>query len=379
MEDKHIIKFWLALGLMVAIFIVAVSVRVHAYDEIPLEFNWIYKKNGDSSVYTWNNGYAYNVEGLNYIGMECGFPVPHYAGDGQYSLYFHFKFTCDQDPKPLFRMQISPYDSSLSLYPNTSMSNYLVNQLGQSDLFGEINQYNANLKNYWGTFRWMSKSTCNFQWVCMREKSPDYSNQYTYSVIGIMDLRLMEEDEMSPFRLGIEVANAQSYSTFTVYNVDMGISAMDSSSTWALYDIFNKLEDIETVLNTIDGSAYSMASTLFRIEDILLNLELGDNLSITRLTAILNSLNAQNESLFDEETDEDLTSWAERVSEFESQNQFMHSLENDLIGTIEEFTFPVFDYSSDANSLFSGFFDNEIIILLTTVSLALAIVFCILL
>lgn len=152
MEDRHIFKFWIALGLIVAIFFFCFGVRTFAYDDIPLEFNWIYKKNNDSSVYTWNNGYASNVEGLNYIGMECGIPVPHYAGDGQYSLYFHFKFTCDQDPKPLFRMVISPYDSALSLYPSTSSNNYLVNQLGQTDLFGELNQYNANLKNYWGTF-----------------------------------------------------------------------------------------------------------------------------------------------------------------------------------------------------------------------------------
>ena len=124
MEDnRSVTKMFFGAGLVVAFVLLLTSFKVYAYDDIPLEFNWIYKKNGDSAVYTWNNGYAYNIEGLKYIGMECGFPVPHYAEAGQYSLYFHFKFTCDQDPKPLFRMVISPYDSRLSLYPTTSGDN----------------------------------------------------------------------------------------------------------------------------------------------------------------------------------------------------------------------------------------------------------------
>ena len=358
------------ISIFIAAFSVYLAAPVFAYDEIPLEFNWIYKKNGDSAVYTWNNDYAYNIEGLNYIGMECGFPVPHYAGDGQYSLYFHFKFTCDQDPKPLFRMQISPYDSSLSLYPNTAMSNYLVNQLGQTDLFGELNQYNANLKNYWGTFRWMHKSTCNFNWVCMREKSPDYNNQYTYSVIGIMDLRLMEEDEMSPFRLGIEIANAQSYSTFTVYNVDMGLYAMDSSSTWALYDIWTTADEISSKLDNLSVNAIIDTSSIQRlINEVSANIVVYGDMIDDDLDDILD----------DHQPDADLTAAAERASEFQSEIEEYNRLQEELVGTLEEYTFPAAPSGHILNAAFTPFFSNEIVILLVAGVLAVLIACAILL
>ena len=384
MEDRKIVKFWIALGLIVAFYCVAACVHVHAYDEIPLEFNWIYKKDGDSAVYTWNNGYAYNIEGLNFIGMECGFPVPHYAGDGQYSLYFHFKFTCDQSPKPLFRMVISPYDSRLSLYPNTSADNYITNQLGSSNLFGELDQYNANLKSYYGTFHWMQKSGCNFQWVCMREKSPDYTNQYTYSVIGIMDLRLMEEDEMSPFRLGIEIANAQSYSTFTVYNVDMGISAMDSSSTWALYDIWNKLDefydDWDGKIDIIASMIGSQLGDLDLILEALQDLDFSDPVVINKLTAILNSIDGQNESLFDDnETDEDLTEWENQASDVADDVAQLHDIEESLIGSLSSFEFPTAGtYTEVERSFFDFWFLDPIITPMILTGLALMIAFMIL-
>ena len=379
-ENRSVTKLFFGAGLIVALVLMLTSFKVYAYDDIPLEFNWIYKKNGDSAVYTWNNGYAYNIEGLNYIGMECGFPVPHYAEAGQYSLYFHFKFTCDQSPKPLFRMSISPYNSSLSIYPSTSSDNYILNQLGSANLFGELDTYNANLKNYYGTFRWMSKSTCNFNWVCLREKSPDYSNQYTYSVIGIMDLRLMEEDEMSPFRLGIEIANAQSYSTFTVYNVDMGLHAMDSSETWALYDCWNKLDEISSKLDDLSITAVIDTSTIESyLSDILSRLvtDTGKQQSILEAIGAL-AYNLRTGAYDVPDPDPDLTEWDEHNAAVASAASDLHDLEESLVGTLSDYEFPTVSNQTAVNNVLLPFWNNELVIALTLAMMSLMIVFLIL-
>lgn len=372
MEDnRSVTKIFFGAGLIVAFVLLLTSFKVYAFDFDDLEFNYIYRIYGTSDILHSSYGYDINGSHADFWGIECGFPVPTYAGNGDYSLYFKLKFSTDI-PDAGFDLICAPFNDS-SVYPHTSMTNYI-----RQNVFGELWTYNCNMKSYYGSFQWHGKSRCDYQYVACRELESAYTGQVEYTLYGVLNMRLMMEDEFEPFRLGL-IMNTNDYTSSTMFNVSASLKAMDTSSTTVMVEWFETISDQLDVLDTIDGSLYSTASTLLRIEDVLDSLSFGDNVTIQKLTAILNSINGQNESLFsDDDTDEDLTEWDEHNSVVASAASDLHDLEESLVGTLSDYEFPTVANQTAVNNVLLPFWNNELVIALTLAMMSLMIVFLIL-
>ena len=378
MEDKKIIKFWLALGLMVAIFIVAASVRVHAYEQTELDYEVFYQNIDYPSTsdtrwlyYTSYSPYTsdmINLSDTDIIGYNISTPVPYYADGDHVSIFISFGVSI---PRVDFQGSNNTWGGQyrLLISPSGATEELSYPQGMQSSTLFDLKYYVQNA--VWtdlthGTMTWQNQTV---SYKCLLFHGSDGATYGTgfqdleHFFFNIqLDLNLTSNRELLPFSIALwQQSLAVGGNQFFRFDTRPIVRLNDTS-------MYGLLQDIESALSDLDFSGLADLSGLSaQIENIYNSVVLNNDLL---------------ESIYDDGgTDEDLTAWAERASEFESQNEYMHSLENDLMGTIEEFTFPSAPDGSN-NALITGgvlpWFSNEIVLALTLASLALMVVFAIL-
>ena len=343
MRDRYLFKTKITLffGFIVA-FIIFCSCPLFAYDSFEITPEVVCRDAGGNNVYFLNTFGAYNVSNVNYIGADFALPLSYHADGDHVSFFCHFEFASEDI-------------SSLNMFIlPTTYADSVGDRIGTNIYSGVVSSSSPQLSNIDGNFQYQGTS-CTFNGLVSRIPDP-YSNSVYYSFSVVFDLNLSQEIEFHPLRIGFG-GNAFSVDRFTVrsYILDSSVEQNLIDIYFAIVDGFENLE-IDIDLTGIESG----------IADIISN-------QINIYTSILESV------VDDGETDEDVTRWGEVASEFESNNYLLHSLEEQLMGSVEEFTFPTVSISTDATNFFARFFENEIIILLTTISLCLAIVFCILL
>ena len=370
MEDnRSVTKMFFGAGLVVAFVLLLTSFKVYAFDLDDLEFNYIYRVYNTTDILHSFYGYDINGSHCDFWGIECGFPVPTYAGNGDYSLYFKLKFSTDI-PDASFDLICAPFNHG-SVYPSTSMNNYI-----RQNVFGELFAYNCNMKSYYGNFYWDGKTRCDYQYVACRELETAYTGQTEYTIYGVLNMRLMMEDEFEPFRLGI-IMNTNDYSSSTMFNVSATLRAMDTSATTVMVEWFETISDqLDNLSITALVDTSSIESYLTSILDRLAS-------DSAKQQAILDAIGAMAYNLrtgyYDvTDPDLDLTEWDEHNVSVASAAADLHDLEESLIGTIEDYEFPTVANQTAVNNFLLPFWNNELVIALTLAMMSLMIVFLIL-
>lgn len=361
MEDKQVFKFWIALGLIVTIFFLAFAVRVHAYETTefqPTVISWYPGSPLSETIYPDQTSFGAFQTTMPCLGFEFSNPVPYYADGDHYSIFAQFTYVIDASllSQGNYQFYIGPYNYALGM-PLTDLGTEIFRI---SSLPTWANNHFSGQKG----FRWLGDSGCSCKYSVFYQYF-DVSS-IAISVYMVLDINLTSTNELYPLRMGFlyhdNYSSTQTY-THKIYNT-YSFNYTDTS-------LFGLLEGIETAVNNIDFSSLSDLADLSNVvnnfyESYVQNasLELG----------IL-------ESIYDDDsTDPDITDWGERASEFESKNEYMHSLEDSMIGTLADFTFP--DAPDASNSIVGNvvlpWFENPITIALILSGLALMIVFAIL-
>ena len=375
MDDRRIFKMWFALGIMFFVFVTCACIRVFAYDtyEIYPQVVWV-----DESTQNWrmasdpdypDSAFYSPVGGqTKEIGYLCGYPVPYYADGDHVSVFVDFSIAVPAEAlqkQQWVGLFVRPINSNnyLSTATNTGNGEWLrVNILNQGNL--------AEL--YTGSFHWEGMDAyCSYKLLVTYagDGSASVTNSFIYHVTGVLDLNLVQSTkELKPFLL-----TAKYYLGYPANNVSNYGLSVSKDYHFRITDtsMMGAIEDLKNTIDEIDLSGLSDLGDLTTVinnwyEDYSLNIE---------------SISDQLESIYDDgETDPDITQWAERASEFESQNQYLHSLEDDLMGTVGDFTFPdVPDASSSiVGHVVLPWFENPIVIALVMAGLAMMIVFAIL-
>lgn len=315
---------------------------------------------------------SYNGTQAKEIGLYTGFPVPYYADGDHYSIFLNFSIGVPASAltNNWLGLYIKPQASSTSMGTSAG-GQYIIANVGVYNPYGS----SGNSAMYSGTFTWQGNTTCNYKilMTCFIDDSVSVgAQQWIYNFSCVFDLNLeggsgLAADELRPF--AISAKYYLGYPTSGTSNYGLGLLKRYScrATDTSLYGL---LENIESAVSSIDFSGLSgLADLSVTVENFYDEYINNMNIQIPLL-----------ESIYDDgETDEDVTRWGDIATEFNENNNILHSLENEMMGTIDDFTLPSVTSSAEATNLFSKFFENEIIILLTTISLCLAIVFCILL
>lgn len=377
MEDRNVLKFWVALGIIVAVFFFCFGVRVFAYEQndLPWEIfyqNTDYPSSSDSRYlyYTSQNPYSSDyltIADTHILGYNIGSLAPYYSDGDHVSIFMAFGLSI---PRVNFqgsnntwggeyRLLISPssYRNYMD-FPNGLLAAAVI------DLKSMVSN-NVSSQQLAGHSTWQNEQIDYKMLVYHGGDGAMYGQgfvPYEHFYFNIqLDLDLTQSRELLP----LSVFFWQMYEAVGAYpswRVDTRpIIRLNDTSMYGL------LSEIKDALDTLDFSAL---------------VDLGQ-LSAT-ISQIYASVSLQNdilESLIDEEeTDPELTEWAGVASQFESKNAYMHSLEEDMIGTLADFTFP--DAPSADNSIVGNvvlpWFENPIVIALTLAGIALMIVFAIL-
>lgn len=378
MKDSNFIKikFILAFGFLVA-FVVFCCSPLFAFEGLEVEgIPFVYVPASDTYQQFTDVNYPdspfYSIPRYesSEVGLQTSFPVPYYSDGDHYSVLLNFSFAV-------------PYEAIsnnqwVGIYLRPMLSNgYMTNSSSGQWLKVNVLTVNPTGSSGYtdlssGSFMWQGHSDCSYRMLitCMNDSTIVANQPRVYNVSLVLDLNLKSGtgvigDELRPFSISaryyLGYPNISSGYGLGLYK-DFTIRCTDTS-------MYGLLENIESAVSSIDFSGLSgLADLNVTVENLYNEYVNNAQLEIELLESILD----------DGETDEDVTRWGEVASEFNEQNDILHSLENEFIGTIEDFTMPTVVLSDDIN-LFNRFFDNEIIILLVTISLALAICFCILL
>ena len=301
------------------------------------------------------------------IGYLCGYPVPYYADGDHVSVFVDF--TIGVPAEVLQKQQwvgifVRPVFSNnyLSSATNTGSGEWLrVNIINQTNI--------AEL--YTGSFHWEGLDAyCSYKLLvtAVGDGSSSVTTQFCYHVTGVLDLNLVQSTkELKPFLI-----TAKYYLGYPGSNVSNFGLAVSKDFHFRITDtsMYGAIEDLASVIQDLDFSGLSDLGTLSTTinnwyDDYILN---------------MSDLSNQLESIYDDnETDPDITSAFERASEFQNEIDEYNSLQEALIGSLEEYTFPAVSDANIANLIITPLFENEIVLFLVAGVLALLIACAILL
>ena len=329
-------------SVFLAAFCLFLAAPVFGYDTFEITPEIVCRDANGNNVYFLNTFGAYNVSNVNYIGSDLASPLSYHADGDHVSLFCHFEFSSENI-------------SSLNMFilPNT-YSDSVGDRIGTNIYSGVVTSSTPQLSNIDGSFQYQGTS-CTFNGLVSRIPDP-YSNSVYYSFSVVFDLNLVQEIELHPLRIGFGGAS------FSLDRFSVRSYILDSSIEQNLIDIYFAIEDgFENLELDIDLSGIESG-----IADIISN-------QINIYNSILESV------VDDGETDPDITAALARASEFQSEIAEYNDLQEALIGTLEEYTFPNVSDANIANLIITPIFENEIVLFLVAGVLALLIACAILL
>lgn len=367
--------------IFISIFAIAYSVflaaPVFAYEQTELDYELFYQNIDypSTSVTRWIYYTSYspysldmvNLADTDIVGYNISTPVPYYADGDHVSVFISFGVSI---PRVDFQGTNNTWggDYRLLISPSGATSQLTFPMGMQSSTIFDLKSYVVN--QTWtdqssGTMTWENQTV---SYKCLLYHGTDGAmygtglQEYEHFFFNIqLDLNLTSNRELLPFSVALwqmsqSVGGNQSW-------------RIDSRPIVRLNDtsMYGVLEGIQAALEDLDFSALADLSDLS-----------------TTIENVYNSVVLQNElleSIYDpgDDTDPDLTDAAERASEFQSQIDEYNSLQEALIGTIEDYTFPAISNSNIADLSFTPLFQNEIVIFLVSGVLALLIACAILL
>lgn len=287
------------------------------------------------------------------IGFEFSNPIPYYSDGDHYSIFLHFIYLM-----PSYVMQYGY--SECYIYPFTNSPNMSFLETGtQLFMVGQPTSYNNSYKGQ-KTFRTYGDASCSVKY----QYFVAYIDTATIavSVNMVLDLNLVPEMELFPFRLGMQM----SYSGSTTYDHQIMNNFRFYYTDTSLYGL---LEGIESAVEQIDFSGLSGLSTLSTtVENFYQTYITNSNTQIGLLESMID----------DTEEDEDLTRWAEQQSEVGSMADYLHEMESSYFDALSDFTFPEQPNQTAVGNVFNMFFDNSYILTLIVLALSIMMVCCLL-
>ena len=353
---------------------VFLAAPVFAYDTYEIYPNVVWV---DESTYNWRMASDPDIPDSSFyspigtqtkeIGYLCGYPVPYYADGDHVSVFVDFSIGVPSEAlqkQQWIGIFVRPINSNdyLSTATNTGNGEWLkVNIINQGNL-AEV---------FTGSFHWEGMNAyCSYKLLITYagDGSSSVTNTFIYHVTGVLDLNLTQQDkELKPFLL-----TAKYYLGYPANNVSNYGLAVSKDFHFRITDtsMMGAIEDLKNTIDSIDLSGLSDLGSLTTTinnwyDDYILN---------------MSDLSNQLESLYDDnETDPDITAAYERASQFQSEIDEYNSLQEALIGTLEEYTFPSVSEANIANLIITPLFENEIVLFLVAGVLALLIACAILL
>ena len=367
--------------IFISIFAIAYSVflaaPVFAYEQTELDYEVFYQNIDYPSTsdtrwlyYTSYSPYTsdmINLSDTDIIGYNISTPVPYYADGDHVSIFISFGVSI---PRVDFQGSNNTWGGQyrLLISPSGAIEELSYPQGMQSSTLFDLKYYVQN--SVWtdqthGTMTWQDQTV---SYKCLIYHGSDGATYGTgvqeleHFFFNIqLDLNLTSNRELLPFTIALwQQSLAVGGNQFFRFDTRPIIRLNDTS-------MYGVLEGIQAALENLDFSALADLSDLS-----------------TTIENVYNSVIFQNElleSIYDpgDDTDPDLTEAGERASEFQSQIDEYNNLQEALIGTLEEYTFPVLSDANIADLSFTPLFQNEIVIFLVSGVLALLIACAILL
>lgn len=332
-------KIFLCVGFIIA-YVLFVCTPLYAYETFNIDSQPV----GYSPAGTWTYYYSKTddyVSGYNhaFIGWDMTVPVPYYADGDHVSIYGTFSF---QIPNTNLSDDWSFYVAPAGEYVlrNDNLTYY-----GTRFLDGFTSLGSPSVTSYRGetTFNYMPNNQCNLRYLMLKYNDGNYT---TFTFYCLFDLNLrFPTIEMRPFRFGVIDASQLTSGTgvsWLVYNKNYNWELLD---TQLYFLLDNKLDTIANSLQNLN------------IDIDLSGLE---NLINTQINQVI-QIQGQLESLVDDsEPDEDLTEWANQATAFESVVSNLNDIEESLLGTISDFTFPDVPNQTANLNIVRVWFENPI-------------------
>lgn len=317
----------------------------------------------DPTIISWYNGSPYSWQVYpdanqhvrfdttrSLLGFELGIPIPYYSDGDHYSLFCSFTFECETSllTQGIYAFYVFPYN----VFPSMSLVD------SGMELF-RINppSYTSTSQSGVKTFTWYYDRSCSCKYLIYTGASD--TAHTAVSVYMVMDLNLDQTKELRPLRMGFYQRDGLGGTPEQRLYNNWRFSFTDTS-------LYGLLEDIENAVSSIDFSGLSgladLNVTVDNFYDSYIN---NQSVEIGLLESILD----------DDETDPDITRFNDEANVFKSEAAELHSIENDLYGTIADFTFPAIQDQSLTSSMFTEWLQDNLILTLLVVSLCFMLVF----
>lgn len=353
-ESRYALKSALVfLWLAVVIGLLCMFTRpVHAYETTKFDPTVISYDTGTPysfSIFHDTNSLGSFGTSRKGIGFEFSNPIPYYSDGDHYSIFLHYVYLM-----PAYVMQYGY--SECYIYPFTNSPNMSFVETGtQLFMVGQPTSYNNSYKGQ-KTFRTYGDASCSVKYQYFTA----YIDTATIavSVNMVLDLNLVPEMELFPFRLGMQM----SYSGSTTYDHQImnnyGFYYTDTSLYGVLEGIEEAVENLKisvdvSSLETQISAIYDLNSAFY--DELLAELE-NPTFSDPELTQAENAAASLSDIIAD-----------------------VGSVEEAVLGTLNPDwnQFPTGVDMQNIGTYFLPFFSNPIIFALVSACLALMIVFAI--
>lgn len=286
------------------------------------------------------------------IGISTSFPVPYYSDGDHYSVLLNFTFAVPY--------QAIVNNQWVGIYLRPMLSNgYMTNTSSGQWLKVNVLTINPSGSSGYteltsGSFMWQGHSNCSYRMLitCMNDSSIVANQPRVYNVSLVLDLNLksgsgLTGDELRPFSI-----SARYYLGYPNISSGYGLGLhKDFTIRCTDTSMYGLLENIESAVSSIDFSGLS------GLADLNITVENLYNEYVTNSQVEIGLL----ESIFDDgETDEDITEWANQATAFESVVSNLNDIEESLLGTISDFTFPDVPNQTANPNIVRVWFDNPI-------------------
>lgn len=361
-------KFLLVVGFLVA-WLIFLCAPIFAYESTEIDYdvywqNSLYPNSSSTRYIIYDSGSNLSSDYITVadtymFGYQLSTAIPYYADGDHVSVFCSFGFAIprvnfqgtDNKWEGQYYIGLGPaYYRTDLLYSDGNLGNNLFN-------IADFVYNNYTVQQKTGSLQWQGLQNGSFKALIYHGGSSTAQGitDYEYFFVNLqLDLNITQGYELMPLSLYI-YQSRQSAGAYDSYKVDVRPTfRMNDTSMYGL------LENIESAISNIDFSGLEGLSQLSTITQNI-------------YTQIISNGNILESILDDDETDRDITEWANQASEFESAVSNLSDIEESLKGTIEEYTFPSAPNQTANMNIVGMFFSNELIIALTLAFLTMTI------